>query len=132
MDNASDRNPEELLREIAENGISQSVCVNDLESPAFDVLPTLKALKERVLAASRGRYQAVFMSGSGSTIVGVGDSQPPQFIYDEDKYSDVFVSEAYFLIRKENEWYEQPTSEQLERLEDYEDMTCSIEKQICE
>lgn len=29
---------------------------------------------------------------SGSTIVGVGDSQPPQFIYDEDKYSDVFVS----------------------------------------
>lgn len=29
---------------------------------------------------------------SGSTIVGVGDSEPPQFIYDEDKYSDVFVS----------------------------------------
>ena len=29
---------------------------------------------------------------SGSTIVGVGDSQPPQFIYDEDKYIDVFVS----------------------------------------
>ena len=32
---------------------------------------------------------------SGSTIVGVGDSEPPQFIYDEDKYSDVFVS-GYF------------------------------------
>ena len=29
---------------------------------------------------------------SGSTIVGVGDTQPPQFIYDEDKYADVFVS----------------------------------------
>jgi hypothetical protein len=32
---------------------------------------------------------------SGSTIVGVGDSEPPQFIYDEDKCSDVFVS-GYF------------------------------------
>jgi hypothetical protein len=30
MDNASDRNPEDLLREIREKGISQSVCVNDL------------------------------------------------------------------------------------------------------
>lgn len=30
MDNASDKNPEDLLREIAENGISQSVCINDL------------------------------------------------------------------------------------------------------
>lgn len=30
MDNASDTNPEDLLREIAENGISQSVCINDL------------------------------------------------------------------------------------------------------
>jgi len=30
MENASDKNPEELLREIAENGISQSVCINDL------------------------------------------------------------------------------------------------------
>lgn len=132
MDNVSDRNPEDLLREITDNGISQTVCINDLERPAFAVLPTLKALKERVLAASRGRYQAVFMSGSGSTIVGVGDSQPPQFIYDEDKYSDVFVSEAYFLTRKENEWYEQPTSEELERLEDYEDKTCHIEQKICE
>lgn len=132
MDNTSDVNPEDLLREIVEKGISQAVCINDLEPPAFAVLPTLKALKERILAASRGRYQAVFMSGSGSTIVGVGDSQPPQFIYDEDKYSDVFVSEAYFLTRKENEWYQQPTSEQIEDLAEYEDKTCSIEKRTCE
>lgn len=133
MDNASNRSPEDLLKEIMENGISQSTCVNDLgmcllrilsyysnqflslqefkylpwapivvssvschvksthylkflkqsttcaslwlelmsmeshfsysEPPAFEVLPTLKSLKQRVLAASRGRYQAVFMSG---------------------------------------------------------------------
>ncbi|KAG0565651.1 hypothetical protein M758_7G004100 [Ceratodon purpureus] len=63
MANVSDKNPDDLLREITEKGISQSLCVNDLEPPAFEVLPTLKALKERVIAASRGRYQAVFMSG---------------------------------------------------------------------
>lgn len=29
---------------------------------------------------------------SGSTIVGFGAPDPPQFIYDEDDYKDVFVS----------------------------------------
>jgi 4-diphosphocytidyl-2-C-methyl-D-erythritol kinase len=29
---------------------------------------------------------------SGSTIVGVGDSEPPQFIYDEEQYRDTFIS----------------------------------------
>lgn len=40
MDNVSDRNPEDLLREITENGISQTVCINDLGkhllSPLFE------------------------------------------------------------------------------------------------
>jgi 4-diphosphocytidyl-2-C-methyl-D-erythritol kinase len=92
MERVSTKDPEELLREISQNGISQNVCINDLEPPAFEVLPALKALKERVAAAGRGRYQAVFMSGSGSTIVGVGDSEPPQFIYDEEQYRDTFIS----------------------------------------
>jgi 4-diphosphocytidyl-2-C-methyl-D-erythritol kinase len=63
MERVSTKDPEELLREISQNGISQNVCINDLEPPAFEVLPALKALKERVAAAGRGRYQAVFMSG---------------------------------------------------------------------
>ena len=33
------------------------------EPPAFEVLPSLKRLKQRVIAASRGQYDAVFMSG---------------------------------------------------------------------
>lgn len=33
------------------------------EPPAFQILPSLKRLKQRVLAASRGQYDAVFMSG---------------------------------------------------------------------
>ncbi|KAJ7532757.1 hypothetical protein O6H91_13G018600 [Diphasiastrum complanatum] len=107
LNNTGSVDPEKLLSEILKNGISQDVCINDLEAPAFEFLPSLKTLKQRVAAASRGRYQAVFMSGSGSTIVGVGDHEPPQFLYDEDQYKDVFISEAYFLTRRENEWYKQ-------------------------
>ncbi|KAL2652797.1 hypothetical protein R1flu_020925 [Riccia fluitans] len=114
LEDCSTADPEKLLKSIMEDGITQSVCVNDLETPAFKVLPSLKQFKERIAAASRGRYQAVFMSGSGSTIVGVGDSQPPEFLYDEEQYSSVFISEAYFLTRKENEWYEQPHSDGLQ------------------
>ena len=33
------------------------------ESPAFEVLPSLKRLKQRVMAAGHGQYDAVFMSG---------------------------------------------------------------------
>ena len=37
-------------------------------------------------------FLRICLMGSGSTIVGVGDSQPPQFIYDDDEYQDIFVS----------------------------------------
>lgn len=33
------------------------------EPPAFEVLPSLKKLKQRIIAAGRGEYDAVFMSG---------------------------------------------------------------------
>ena len=33
------------------------------EPPAFEVLPSLKRLKQRIIAAARGQYDAVFMSG---------------------------------------------------------------------
>jgi hypothetical protein len=34
---------------------------------------------------------------SGSTIVGVGDSEPPQFIYDEEQYRDTFISGLHII-----------------------------------
>ncbi|KAK1277957.1 hypothetical protein QJS04_geneDACA022217 [Acorus gramineus] len=102
--------PKTLLEKISQNGISQDACINDLEPPAFKVLPPLKKLKQRVLAAGRGQYDAVFMSGSGSTIVGIGSPDPPQFIYDDDDYKDVFISEARFLTRGEKQWYTEPNS----------------------
>ncbi|KAK9122608.1 hypothetical protein Sjap_012210 [Stephania japonica] len=110
LDQTSKIDPLVLLENITENGISQDVCVNDLELPAFEVLPSLKRLKQRILAAGRGLYDAVLMSGSGSTIVGIGSPDPPQFIYDDEAYKDVFLSEANFLTRRENEWYAEPAS----------------------
>lgn len=110
LEQSSSVDPLALLKAIDQNGISQDVCINDLEPPAFEVLPSLKKLKKRVLAANRGEYSAVFMSGSGSTIVGVGSPDPPQFVYDDDDFNDVFISEACFLSRMENQWYSQPAS----------------------
>ncbi|KAJ6852296.1 4-diphosphocytidyl-2-C-methyl-D-erythritol kinase, chloroplastic [Iris pallida] len=63
LEQTSSVDPLTLLKKIDQNGISQDVCINDLEPPAFEVLPSLKKLKQRVLAASRGEYSAVFMSG---------------------------------------------------------------------
>ncbi|XP_057479756.1 4-diphosphocytidyl-2-C-methyl-D-erythritol kinase, chloroplastic/chromoplastic [Actinidia eriantha] len=110
LDQTSKIDPLTLLEKISTNGISQHVCVNDLEPPAFEVLPSLKRLKQRVIAASRGQYDAVFMSGSGSTIVGIGSPDPPQFVYDDDEYKDVFLSEASFITRAANQWYTETVS----------------------
>ncbi|XP_038992859.1 4-diphosphocytidyl-2-C-methyl-D-erythritol kinase, chloroplastic-like [Hibiscus syriacus] len=110
LDQTSNVDPLTLLEKISMNGISQDVCINDLEPPAFEVLPSLKRLKQRVTAAGRGQYDAVFMSGSGSTIVGVGSPDPPQFVYDDDDYRDVFLSDANFIGREENEWYKELVS----------------------
>nr|AGE10578.1 4-diphosphocytidyl-2-C-methyl-D-erythritol kinase [Lonicera japonica] len=110
LDQTSNIDPQTLLEKISLNGISPDVCVNDLEPPAFEVLPSLKRLKQRIIAAGRGEYDAVFMSGSGSTIVGIGSPDPPQFVYDDEDYKDVFLSEASFITRAENEWYTEPFS----------------------
>uniref|UniRef100_M4D6D1 4-(cytidine 5'-diphospho)-2-C-methyl-D-erythritol kinase n=1 Tax=Brassica campestris TaxID=3711 RepID=M4D6D1_BRACM len=110
LDQTSNVDPLTLLENVTNNGVSQSICVNDLELPAFQVLPSLKRLKQRVIASGRGEYDAVFMSGSGSTIVGIGSPDPPQFIYDDEEYKKVFLSEANFMTREANEWYKEPAS----------------------
>ncbi|KGN66389.1 4-diphosphocytidyl-2-C-methyl-D-erythritol kinase, chloroplastic isoform X1 [Cucumis sativus] len=110
LDQTSKVDPSSLLDKITKNGISQDVCINDLEPPAFEVLPSLKRLKQRIISASRGGFDAVFMSGSGSTIVGIGSPDPPGFIYDDEEFRDVFLAEANFLTREPNKWYQEPAS----------------------
>ncbi|KAL8159401.1 hypothetical protein V2J09_000938 [Rumex salicifolius] len=62
-------------------------CLHNLILSAYAWIKQVR-LKKRVIAASRGQYDAVFMSGSGSTIVGIGSPDPPQFVYDEEDYKD--------------------------------------------
>ena len=40
------------------------LCVNDLEAPAFAVMPALAELKARLARDSGGRFSAVFMTGA--------------------------------------------------------------------
>ncbi|KAG6590262.1 4-diphosphocytidyl-2-C-methyl-D-erythritol kinase, chloroplastic-like [Cucurbita moschata] len=110
LDQTSKVDPLSLLDKITKNGISQDVCINDLEPPAFEVLPSLRRLKQRIISSSRGEFDAVFMSGSGSTIVGIGSPDPPGFIYNDDEFQDVFLAEANFLTREANQWYREPAS----------------------
>ncbi|XP_022988144.1 4-diphosphocytidyl-2-C-methyl-D-erythritol kinase, chloroplastic-like [Cucurbita maxima] len=110
LDQTSKVDPLSLLDKITKNGISQDVCINDLEPPAFEVLPSLKRLKQRIIFSSREEFDAVFMSGSGSTIVGIGSPDPPGFIYNDDEFQDVFLAEANFLTREANQWYREPAS----------------------
>lgn len=72
MDNVSDRNPEDLLREIAENGISQCVCINDLGicllSPLFGFLFqlfTILYLFEFYVTSFLTYTQSIFFSAMG-------------------------------------------------------------------
>ena len=81
----------------------QDLCVNDLEQPAFDRLPALAALKHRL--QETGAFTSVFMTGSGSTIVGVGSDAVPDFLVREPEYKDLFISPARLIVRKPGEWY---------------------------
>lgn len=85
--------------------------INDLEPPAFAVLPPLKALREDLRALG---FTAVMMSGSGSTIFCVGD--PDAKVRDTWKGeiiqkhgADIFEEAICQRLPDERLWYaEQP------------------------
>ncbi|GMH44483.1 hypothetical protein BSKO_12435 [Bryopsis sp. KO-2023] len=105
LDKRSTADPQALLKDMSEVGMRQDLCVNDLEAPAFANLPELENLKERLQNESDGRFSAVFMTGSGSTIVCVGSDEAPEFL-SEKQYSDLFVSPTRLTVRKRGEWYQ--------------------------
>jgi len=100
----STADPEELLRTLAkQQSASQATCVNDLEPPAFTVMPSLAALKQRLI--DTGAFQSVFMSGSGSTIVCIGADEPPAWCAAEG----LFTARAVRLTtRLPGKWYSAP------------------------
>jgi 4-diphosphocytidyl-2-C-methyl-D-erythritol kinase len=96
---------------VAAGRVSGALAVNDLEQPAFDVLPELSALRDRLEAEGPGdgrRWDSVFMTGSGSTLVCVGSDAPPPFLSREPALADVFVSPARLIVRRPGEWYAAP------------------------
>lgn len=103
LNRRSTADPLELLAGLAEKGAEQELCVNDLEQPAFDRLPSLLGLKERL--QKEGSFTSVFMTGSGSTIVGVGSDDVPDFLKGEPQYNDLFISPARLIVRNKGEWY---------------------------
>ncbi|KAL0390747.1 UNVERIFIED_CONTAM: 4-diphosphocytidyl-2-C-methyl-D-erythritol kinase, chloroplastic [Sesamum calycinum] len=84
--------PLTLLGKISNNGISQDVCSNDrnnlgchAETPAFRYYgPKIqwKHYRRRV-----------------------GSPDPSQFVFNDDEYKDVFLSEASFVTHSANQWY---------------------------
>jgi GHMP kinases C terminal len=68
-------------------------------------LPELQDLKQRLTAEGSDAFSAVFMTGSGSTIVCFGDDKPPAFLA-EEAYRDVFVAPARLIARRGDGWYE--------------------------
>lgn len=100
LDSRSKADPLELMKGLSETGCSETVCINDLEAPAFTVLPELAELKEKLKAATEDAV--VFMSGSGSTIVVIGDDQVPAFVAEDET---LFKSPTRLITRKEGDWY---------------------------
>ncbi len=70
-------------------------------------LPELRELKERLAADSGDAFSAVFMTGSGSTIVGVGSHNTPPFLSDP-QHADLFVRQSRLIARETDNWYQAP------------------------
>lgn len=109
LDGLSKVDPEELLKAFTTKGTSHNMWVNDLEPPAFEVSPELGDLKKYLQAQG---FEAVLMSGSGSTIYCVGDPVAGQASFQEDVKSKYEIEGVWRtkLMRRANgdEWYSQP------------------------
>jgi len=69
----SPEDPDELLETFREKGTAHAKWVNDLEKPAFVVEPSLGELKAFLESDGGFGFEAVLMSGSGTTIYCLGD-----------------------------------------------------------
>lgn len=79
---------------IPKEGAHQNY-VNDLEENAFALLPRLQEIKQALLESG---METVWMTGSGSTLVAIGNANPPLL-------SHCRVRRANFLGRKKETWY---------------------------
>ena len=86
---------------------SDEYYINDLEQPAFDCLPELKALKEDLLKVKG--FDHVMMSGSGTSIFCIGEADDHDaFVKEFDSREGVSVFNAEFINRNEGCWFDSP------------------------
>uniref|UniRef100_A0A7S3XCH6 GHMP kinase N-terminal domain-containing protein n=1 Tax=Picocystis salinarum TaxID=88271 RepID=A0A7S3XCH6_9CHLO len=105
LDRRSTADPRELLDRLSKEGCKPDITVNDLEQPAFSTLPALRMLKDRLALSGQRKYDSVFMTGSGSTIVCMGSSEAPPFLYDDKGFDGVSIIPARLLTRRPGTWY---------------------------
>jgi len=85
---------------------AQDLCLNDLETPAFQEMPILAQAKEELIGS--GLYSSVFMSGSGSTMVCLGShalDEAPRF--EEESGDDwlAVMTQPVSRTKGSGEWY---------------------------
>jgi len=99
--------PVALRDKMVKEGISQSVCVNDLEPPAQAVLPKLRDIKQALMD---GGFSTVLLSGSGATTFchsTAAGAHPRKALEAKGLWEDsmVVAGPLPFVSRKRGGWY---------------------------
>lgn len=106
LDALSKEDPLHLLSKFQEAtpdvaSASRDIYVNDLEPPAFSLVPELGALKEELLGYG---FPHVLMSGSGTSVVAIGepigDLSGAEVVKKLDARADMKAFEADFIWRQ--------------------------------
>jgi 4-diphosphocytidyl-2-C-methyl-D-erythritol kinase len=109
----STRNPEELRDAFLSQGvvnIDNTYYINDLEQPAFDCLPELKALKEELLCVDG--FHHIMMSGSGTSIYCIGEPKDMKsFMSTFNERVGISVFNTEFISREDGKWFESPKND---------------------
>jgi len=109
----SKRDPEELRDAFLSQGvvnIDDEYYINDLEQPAFDCLPELKALKEELVCVDG--FHHVMMSGSGTSVYCIGEPKDMKsFMSTFDERVGISVFNTEFINREDGQWFESPKND---------------------
>jgi len=110
-DQLSTEDPQMLCDLFLKEGVvntDDKYYINDLEQPAFDCLPELKALKDELLEVEG--FDHVMMSGSGTSIFCIGEpTDKDAFMKEFDERDGVSVFNAAFISREEGSWFQDPS-----------------------
>mmetsp|Transcript_42785 Transcript_42785/g.89740 ORF Transcript_42785/g.89740 Transcript_42785/m.89740 type:complete len:370 (-) Transcript_42785:191-1300(-) len=109
-DQLSTEDPQMLCDTFLKGGVvdtKDEYYINDLEQPAFDCLPQLKALKEELLGVEG--FNHVMMSGSGTSIFCIGEAADKEgFMKEFDSRKGISVFNSEFINREDGCWFEDP------------------------